>query len=180
MSMMKHSTDTLPLGVSCVVHLVCVLYMCTLHSCCFVFSCLCLSTTPLSPATTLLFPRYPLLLSILPCLGCLPAELGLSARRSRLPGECHRTSAPGTAGQLCVCVCVVCVCVCVRVRVRVHVHVHVHACVSVCACSNASQPHVTLSRLLPNSPPLTAQWQSSCTWGWVRREGWGGEESGGD
>ena len=59
----------------------------------------------------------------LSCVGCLPAEPGLSAGQSRLPGECHRTSAPGTASQRCVCVCV---CVCMNQL-----------------CVHAPHPHVT-------------------------------------
>ena len=132
---------------------------CTSHSC--VVSC---SSSPAIPCRPLPFvvllihhsrslPPLPTLFSPShSCVGCLPAEPGLSAGQSRLPGECHRTSAPGTAGQCCVCVCV-CVRVCVHVCVYVHVcmnlvcscttqhcrsvHVCVHACMRVCACVHA-------------------------------------------
>ena len=84
---------------------------------------------PFSPFLPLQYPSP----SLLSCVGCLPAEPGLSAGQSRLPGECHRTSAPGTAGQCCVCVSM-CVCLCVCVCASVCMLCGVHTCAYVCVC----------------------------------------------
>ena len=105
---------------------------------------------PYSPTSTYpILPPLPSLFSpsLLSCVGCLPAEPGLSAGQSRLPGECHRTSAPGTAGQRCVCVCA-CVSVCAYVHESIVCPCTTSSCHPVQVAPKVSTSHYTMAVIM--------------------------------